>query len=106
MGVLRDKLLVVAEMMDAFRVIPRLLVAGYCGVLYKTVTWYMALKPYFPEEVKHIVENSEVVSSEVMTLMVQAPTTQHAALVTAVIGISAAIFGLYTSSGRSWKKQD
>jgi hypothetical protein len=34
--------------------------------------------------------------------IVQAPTTQHAALVTAVVGIAAAVFGLYTSTGKKW----
>jgi hypothetical protein len=34
--------------------------------------------------------------------VIQAPSTQHAALVTAVVGIAAAVFGLYSNSGRKW----
>ena len=43
------------------------------------------------------------VSTTVTDCIVQAPSTQHAALVTAVISIAAAIFGLYSSSGRKWE---
>ena len=34
--------------------------------------------------------------------VISAPSTQHAALVTAVIGIAAAIFAFYTTSGKKW----
>lgn len=85
--------LALAEMIDSWRIIPRLLLAGYAYLLYKTVSWYMALEPY-------ILDNC--VSEKITDCIVQAPTTQHAALVTAVVGIAAAIFGLYSSSGRKW----
>jgi len=82
-----------AEMLDSWRIFPRLLLAGYAYLLYKTVAWYMALEPY-------MLKGCE--SDKVIDCIVQAPTTQHAALVTAVVGIAAAIFGLYSSSGRKW----
>jgi len=41
-------------------------------------------------------------SQTIIDCIVPAPTTQHAVLVTAVVGISAAVFGLYTSTGRKW----
>ncbi len=78
-----------------FRVIPRLLVAGYAYLLYKVVDWYMNFVPYMLEG---------CVSENVTDCIVQAPTNQHAALVTAVIGISAAVFGLYTSTGVKWSE--
>lgn len=83
-----------SEMVDAFRVLPRALVALYCYLIYKVVNWYMELSPYMIEGC-----NSAVVKD----CIVQAPTTQHAALVTAVVGIAAAIFGLYASTGRKWE---
>lgn len=97
-----------AEMVDAWRIIPRAILVAYSWMLLKVITWYMSLEPYFPDEVKQLVANQTVITPEITALMVQAPTTQHAALVTAVIGISAAIFGLYSNSGRKWdgKKED
>ena len=85
--------LAMAEMFDAWRVIPRALVALYCYMLYKVVVWYMALEP-------HMMEGCKL--DDMAQCIVQAPTTQHAALVTAVVGISAAVFGLYTSTGKKW----
>lgn len=86
--------LAIAEMIDAWRIIPRLLVTGYGWVVYKVVVWYMNVKP-------EIIEGCNVeLLKEVC--VIQAPSTQHAALVTAVIGISAAIFAFYTNTGRKW----
>ena len=85
--------LAVAELVDAWRVVPRLMVGAYSYLVYITVKWYMALEPKMIEG---------CVSEVVTNCIYQAPTTQHAALVTAVVGVSAAVFGLYTNSGRKW----
>jgi len=84
----------IAEWIDAWRVVPRLLVAGYTYATWKVIMWYMALQPTWLDgcDVQVLAEKC----------IVAAPTTQHAALVTAVIGISAAVFGLYANSGRKW----
>lgn len=84
----------VAEWVDAWRIVPRVIVAGYGYVLWHVVKWYMSLEP-------HIIENCNIeLLKEVC--VVQAPSTQHAALVTALVGISAAVFGLYANSGKKW----
>jgi len=90
----RKGYLTMAEMLDAFRIFPRLLVLGYTFILYDTITWYMDLKPM-------LIDNCDV---ELLgqTCIALAPSTQHAALVTAVVGVAAAIFGLYANSGRKW----
>jgi hypothetical protein len=84
----------VAEMVDNWRVIPRLIAAGYAYMMWKVVQWYMNLQPQMME------------GCDVATLaekcIIAGPTTQHAALVTAVVGISAAVFGLYANSGKKW----
>jgi hypothetical protein len=86
--------LAVAEFVDAWRLIPRALVAGYGFVTWKVVEWYMNLEP-------HMMENCDpAILAE--ACIVQAPSTQHAALVTAVVGIAAAVFGLYANSGKKW----
>ena len=86
--------LAVAEWIDAWRLVPRLLVTGYGWVTYTVVRWYMNLKP-------EVIENCNVeLLKEVC--VIQAPSTQHAALVTAVIGIAAAMFAFYASTGKKW----
>ncbi len=89
----RQTHLSMAEALDAWRIVPRALVGLYCYMLYKVIIWYMALEP-------HMLEGC--VSQNTIDCIVQAPTTQHAALVTAVVGISAAVFGLYSSTGKKW----
>ena len=36
----------IAEGLDAWRVVPRVLVALYCYMLYKIIEWYMTLEPH------------------------------------------------------------
>lgn len=90
----RRRHLAIAEFVDAWRIIPRLLVAGYIWLLVKIVMWYMDKEPY-------ILEGCDVTTLG-KECLVQAPSTQHAALVTAIVGIAAAIFGLYSGTGRKW----
>lgn len=90
----RRSFLAMAEMLDAFRIFPRLLVGGYTYILYSTITWYMNLEPTLIADC-----DVELLGQ---TCIVAAPSTQHAALVTAVVGVAAAIFGLYANSGRKW----
>jgi hypothetical protein len=75
----KDKLLDFAEIFDAFRIIPRGILIAFGYLVYYVIDWYMKL----PE-----------------------PSTQHAALVTTVVGASAAVIGLYNNSGRPWNKKD
>ena len=67
-----------AEVLDAYRVVPRIVLALYVYFLYKVGIWFMSL----PE-----------------------PSTQHAAFIATVVGASAAIIGLYQNSGRKWSEQ-
>jgi hypothetical protein len=91
--------LAMAEMIDAWRVVPRLLVGGYAYLVYLTVKWYMALEP-------HVIPGCMPEGSTVPVVaqcLEMAPTTQHAALVTIIVSISAAVLGLYTGSGKKWE---
>ena len=91
---IRLKVLTSAELFDAWRVVPRILVAAYGWMCWEIVDWYMDLKPA-------IIEGCDVSALGDLCLY-DAPTTQHAALVTVIVGASAAVFGLYTNTGRSW----
>ena len=67
----------IAETVDAWRIVPRLLVGSYAYLLYKVVEWYMELVPTMIEGC----------TSSLVDCINQAPTTQHAVLVSAVVGM-------------------
>lgn len=71
----KNKILLYAELFDAFRVVPRLILVGYAVLVWIVVGWYMDL----PE-----------------------PTSQHASLVVSVVGIIAPVAAVYQKSGRKW----
>jgi hypothetical protein len=80
MGIIEDtenKVNKYAQWLHDFRLIPRMLTIGYSWMVWDTVQWFQSL---------------------------QAPSTQQAALLTIVVGMSGAIFGLYTSSTSGVKK--
>ncbi len=84
----------VAEAVDAWRIVPRLIVAGYAAMMWVVVKWYMDLKPSIIEGCDIELIKEACISS--------APSTQHAAVLTAVVGVAAAVFAFYANSGRQW----
>lgn len=83
-----------AEWADAWRLVPRTIVLCYGYMTWAIVQWYMELKPYVIEGC-----NIEVLKE---LCIVNEPTTEHMALVTAVAALAVGVFGLYTNSGRKW----
>ena len=73
-----DTKLSYAEVIDAYRVIPRLLLIGYAYMLYSTTTWFMSL---------------------------QDPLGTQSAFIATVWGTAAAITGFYNATGRKWDKR-
>ena len=69
----------IAEVVDAFRVVPRFILIGYSILVWTVAQWYMGI---------------------------DVPSTQQAALMTTVIGVIAPIAAFYQTSGRSWKNDD
>ncbi len=61
-----------AHCINRLRVVPRIIVGGYGYLIWDVVQWFMAL----PE-----------------------PTTQQAALITTLTGVSVAVFGFYMQGG-------
>ena len=66
----------VAHAVDQWRIFPRIFITTYIYLLYKVVTWYMALPN---------------------------PTMEQSGLVSIVVGAGAAWFGLYTGSSKKDK---
>ena len=89
----RRRHLAIAEFIDAWRLIPRLLTIGYGYIVVETIYWYMNLEPYILQGC-----TKEIAESCIM----QAPTTAHTILLSTVVTIAAPIFGLYANSGRKW----
>lgn len=75
----KQALLDIAEVVDAFRIVPRSILVAYGLLVWTVVTWFMG---------------------------VPTPTVEQAALPTVVTGLIAAVVGLYQNSGRKWKKDD
>lgn len=93
----RIVVLTAAELFDAWRAVPRALVVGYGWLCWAIVDWYMQLEP-------SLLEGCDMNQFADMCI-IAAPTTQHAALVTAVVGCAAGVFGLYTNGGRKWSRE-
>ena len=90
----RMRHMALAEFFDAWRVIPRAIVAGYGYMLYWVIVeWYTNLAPYMVDG---------CVSEKAIECMVQAPTMEHTALVVTVVGISAPIMSFYVNTSKKW----
>ncbi len=72
-----NKAIALAKTLDAWRIFPRVFICMYLFILVQSFNWFISL----PD-----------------------PTTQQAGLVSTVIGVGAAWFGLYVNSGKSDNK--
>ena len=66
------------QTLDAWRIIPRLLILFYMIVFYNTTNWFMSLED---------------------------PSNAQAGFVSTIVGAGAAWFGLYVGSGKSNKEK-
>ena len=108
-----DIMMNLAKIMDAWRVIPRVIVAMYGFMIYKLFVWYTGIPTHEEEScndalVTTLIENGveidramEMACTIVGT--VGGPTTQQTSFVTIIIGLSSAMFGFYVNSGGKWE---
>lgn len=90
--------LAIAEWVDAWRLLPRAIVILFGYGAYHVTVWYMGLKPY-------IMAGCIQAGGKVSECIVQAPTTQHTALLSALFALAAAVFAFYTNTGRKWNEK-
>lgn len=115
---IKSRLLDLAEIIDAFRVIPRAFLAVYGVLVYNLYTWFIGIATSVKTScdaalIETLLKNgvdlaqAQEVACTVVDI-VGGPTTAQAAFVTTIVGLSAAVFGLYANSGRGWgsKKKD
>jgi hypothetical protein len=111
---IRDLSLKLAEAVDAWRVVPRLVLICYAWLVYELYLWYTKIPTYVQERCDAAViqifvdsgmsiEKAQQLACTVIDV-VGGPTAAQSAFVTTIIGLSTGIFGLYASTGRRWDK--
>jgi len=101
-----------AESVDVLRLIPRLVLIGYSALLTYMVFWYMGIGTVVKTECNaaliQILLDKDLDLGKAQELactiadMVGGPTIAQTALVTAVVGLAAPIFGFYATTGKKW----
>lgn len=75
----KEILLAGAEVIDAYRIIPRILLLMYGIFLYQIAEWFKGL---------------------------DAPTTAHTVFVSSATGVAGIVTSAYTNSGRKWRSKE
>jgi len=109
---LRLRLLAIAEMIDAFRIIPRLILTIYGVLMYNLYHWLtdmttIAQKQCDAAVLQLLLDHGEKLlqaESVACTIvdMVGGPTMSQAAFVTTIIGLATPLFAFYVSTGKKW----
>lgn len=73
---MKQQLLAIAEILDAYRILPRLFMAGYGWLVYDTELWFRSI---------------------------ESPTAVHGAAHATVWGAAAIITAWYLNTGRKWQ---
>lgn len=105
--------LAIAESVDAWRIIPRVLLVAYGVFVWHLYTWFKSIPTFQQTQCDSgtlkVLLDSNLTMSEAKAIactvigIVGGPTTAQSALVTTVIGLSAGVFGLYVATGRRWE---
>lgn len=106
--------LFVGEIVDAWRVIPRILVTLYGVLVWHLVSWFLALETFTKKDCNTALiqslldKNIDVAQAQEIACtvveVVGGPTNAQTAFVTAIVGLATAIFGLYGKGGKDWSK--
>lgn len=108
----KNKLINVAEVVDAWRIVPRIILLAYSYLVIRLYSWFITIPTYVEQRcdaalMKFLTDN-QIPFEEAQELactisdVVGGPTTAQSAFVTTIIGLSTAVFGLYASTGRKW----
>src|SRR5690554_4917628 len=103
-----------AEVLDAWRIVPRVLVALYGLLVYKIYQWYKSIGTSEKMECDNTILNTLIENgldpTRAMEMactvvdVVGGPTAEQTVLVTSVMGLATAIFGFYVNTGRRWER--
>lgn len=112
----RRAALVVAEFIDSFSIIPRLIVASYGVMVVHAFLWFKSIATYpvykcdaavlrIFIDAKIDVHQAQSIACQI-TEIAGGPTTAQTALVTAVFGLAPIMFGLYVQTGPRYNSVD
>lgn len=109
---IRQNILLLAEAIDAWRVIPRLMILAYGYLVFNLYLWYKNIPTYVQEKCDATILSDLMAKGKSMAEIKQyactvvdvvgGPTAAQSTFVTTIIGLSTGIFGLYTATGRKW----
>lgn len=109
---IKERILTFGEVIDKLRVVPRILVMLYIYLVYRLVTWYTSITTEIKTQcdsalIKLLMDSGMTVedaSNLACTIAdsVGGPTPAQTTFVTAIIGLSTAIFKFYVDSGTNW----
>ena len=113
---LREALLATAELLDAFRVVPRFILTLYGILIYQLYTWYIAIETTVQTKcdeamMKLLLDHGhQLVEAQAIACYVVdhvgGPTTAQTTFVTTIIGLATPLFAFYTNTGKKWKSDD
>jgi len=102
-------------MIDAYRIAPRAILIVYGFLVWEIYIWFKSLETIAKIQCQEdiffkLIQNGIDVNkaSEIACVVIEVvggPTAQQTTFVTAIVGLSTAIIGLYLNSGRRWEKK-
>lgn len=107
--------LALAESIDAWRIVPRMMLIAYGYLVLQLFLWFKSIPLYvqtkcdaavlqlFLDKGVALLQAKELACSVAGT--VGGPTAEQTAFVTTIVGLSTAIFAFYTGTGRKWQKE-
>jgi hypothetical protein len=109
----KQHMLSLSEILDSWRVIPRIMAGAYGFMVYKLFIWYTSMPTYEEKECDNSIlqtlldKGIDVQSAMEMACTVVGtvggPTSQQTSFVTIIISLSTGIFGFYVNSGNNNK---
>ena len=113
-SLIKTALLSTAELIDAFRVVPRFILTLYGILVYRLYVWYASIETTIQTKcdatlTQILLDHGQTIAEAQMLACyvadhVGGPTTAQTAFVTTVIGLATPLFAFYTNTGRSWTK--
>jgi hypothetical protein len=102
----------IAESVDTWRIIPRMMLLAYGALVINLYTWYKSIPTFMQQKCDAAVlkifmdgglgvQQAKALACTVVDV-VGGPTSNQSLFVTTIIGLSTGIFGLYTATGKKW----
>lgn len=104
--------LTLAEVIDAWRAVPRIMLITYGAMVINLYTWYKSIPTFMQQKCDAAVlkifmdggmdlHQAQALACTIVDV-VGGPTPAQSTFVTTIVGLSTGIFGLYTATERHW----